>query len=77
MVVKVMINSIDLFSKFFFWYIFAVSGWEFIFFKLQDRVYTFLPPMSQYNEYYKQYDVLFGIVAATKLVAVMFKIYFE
>lgn len=75
-ILKGFINALDLFAKFFFWFIFAATGWVFIFFKLQDRVYTFLPPLSDYVENYKQYDILFGIVCATKLISMIFNIYF-
>jgi hypothetical protein len=76
-IIRVIINSFDLFANFFFWFIFAATGWVFIFFKLQDRVYTFMPPLEDYDANYKQYDVLFGIVTATKLISVLFKIYFD
>ena len=77
MFIRLIVNTITLFSKFFFWFIFAVTGWVFVFFKLQDRVYTFMPPLSDYTENYKQYDWLFGIVCGTKLVSMMFTIYFD
>jgi meckelin len=71
------LNSLDFFSKFFFWYIFFATGWVFVFFKLQDRVYTFMPPLGDYLENYKQYNVLFAIVCAMRLVSMIFKIYFD
>jgi len=32
--IKVLINTFDLFAKFFFWFIFGATGWIFVFFKL-------------------------------------------
>lgn len=43
LVVKTLFNGLDLFSYLFFWYIFAMTGYWFVFFKLQERVYCFLP----------------------------------
>jgi hypothetical protein len=43
LIVKSLINSFDLFSTLFFWYLFWATGYWFIFFKLQERVYCFLP----------------------------------
>lgn len=74
--IKVLINTFDLFAKFFFWFIFGATGWIFVFFKLQDRVYTFMPPLEDYVQNYKQYDVIFGIVCATKVISMVFNIYF-
>ena len=34
MVVKTFMNSIDMFSFLYFWYIFAMTGYWFVFFKL-------------------------------------------
>lgn len=76
-IIRIIINSFHMFANFFFWFIFAVTGWVFIFFKLQDRVYTFMPPLSEYKENYKKYDILFGIVCATKLISMLFTIYFD
>jgi Ni,Fe-hydrogenase I cytochrome b subunit len=76
-IVTIFVNLLDFFSQFFFWYIFAVTGWLFVFFKMQDRVYTFMPGLDTWRENYKQYDWLFGFVAGTKLLIVLFKIYFK
>lgn len=75
--VRFFMNSFDLLSKFFFWYLFFATGWIFVYFKLQDHVFIFMPSIENYDVLYKQYDILFGIVTATKLVSMMFKIYFE
>jgi len=76
-IIRFIVNSFDLFSKFFFWYLFFATGWVFVFFKLQDHVYMFMPSLSQYEPTYKNYDALFGVVCATKLISLMFKIYFD
>mmetsp|Transcript_2523 Transcript_2523/g.3151 ORF Transcript_2523/g.3151 Transcript_2523/m.3151 type:complete len:83 (+) Transcript_2523:1776-2024(+) len=75
--VKIFTNAIDLFSKLFFWYLVTMTGYWFIFFKLQERVYCFLPGLDTHSTNYKPYDFLFGFVAGSKLCIVMYKIYFE
>jgi len=77
MFVRTFVNAIDYFSAIFFWFIFAMTGWWFIFFKLQERVYCFLPSLDEYYTLYYQYDWLFGWVAGSKLVYMLFKIYFD
>ena len=54
-----------------------MTGYWFIFFKLQERVYCFLPDMNSFYVNYQPYDILFGLVCSSKLVFVAFKIYFE
>lgn len=49
-VVKTVINIADYFSIMFFWYIFGVSLYWFVFFKMQERVYCFLPPSTATDE---------------------------
>jgi len=66
-----------MFSTLFFWYIFAMTGYWFVFFKLQERVYCFLPGLNTYYENYYRYDWLFGWVCGAKLVYVLYKIYFD
>lgn len=75
--VKSLINLIDIFSTLFFWFLFALTGYWFIFFKLQERVYCFLPGLDTYETNFKQFDILFAAVAAAKFVLVLFKIIFE
>lgn len=70
-------SALDLFSTLFFWYLFAMTGYWFVFFKLQERVYCFLPDMNSFYVNYQPYDILFGLVCSSKLVFVAFKIYFE
>ena len=52
-------------------------GYWFVFFKLQERVYCFLPTHKTYWENFEQYDWLFGWVTGSKLCYVMYKIYFD
>jgi len=42
----------DLFSTLFFWYLFAMTGYWFVFFKLQSNVYCFLPSLDDWFPYY-------------------------
>lgn len=75
--VKTIVNALDIFSTIMFWYLFLTTGYWFIFFKLQERVYCFLPELDSFIVNYRPYDILFGLVCSSKLVFVTFKIYFE
>lgn len=41
---------IDFFSTIYFWYLFFMIGYWFVFFKLQERVYTFMPTHETYYD---------------------------
>ena len=75
--VKSIMNLIDIFSSIFFWFLFALTGYWFIFFKLQERVYCFLPGLNTYISNYRPFDIMFGLVASSKLVYMFFRIQFE
>lgn len=77
MAVKTYINALDIFSTLMFWYLFLMTGYWFVFFKLQERVYCFLPELDSFKKNYEPYDILFGLVCSSKLVYVAFKIKFE
>lgn len=48
--VKLLVNGSDLVSKALFCYLLAVTGRIFIFFKMQERVHTFLPGGEEQKE---------------------------
>lgn len=64
-ILKTIVNLADYFSAIFFWFIFGVSLYWFIFFKLQERVYCFLPPSNGKDDVVVDADfskVLAGII---------------
>ena len=71
------VNLLDFFSTLYFWYLFFMIGYWFVFFKLQERVFCFIPTHKTYWENFEQYDWLFGWVTGCKLVYVIFKVYFD
>lgn len=75
--ITALVNLLDFFSTMYFWYIFFMTGYWFVFFKLQERVYCFMPTHKTYWENFEQYDWLFGWVTGAKLVFVIFKVYFD
>ena len=75
--IKGLVNLFDMFSRLMFCLLFVVTGYLFIFFKMQERVHTFLPGVDVFKEEYKSYDWLFSFVVGTKLFYMIFKIYFE
>ncbi len=53
------IFTIELFSKTSFYFMFAISAYWFVFFKLQYAVYLMLPPIDEFtfSKYYKHFYV--------------------
>ena len=69
--------GLEVFSNIFFWYMFAMTGWWFIFYKLQERVYVFMPGLDSFEENYKPYDGMLIALTVCKFVAMLYKIIFE
>lgn len=76
-IVKFFIVLLHTFSSLFFWFLVILAGYWFVFFKLQERVYLLLPDVDHSSPLYFSFDVIFGLVLATKLVSLIYKIYFE
>jgi hypothetical protein len=43
---KSIVSAFEVFSSLYFWYLYAMTGWWFIFFKFQQRVYVLLPGLG-------------------------------
>lgn len=69
--------SIHTFANIFFWFLVILAGYWFIFFKLQQRVYILIPTVNYSTPIYYSFNAVFGTVIATKLVSLLYKIYFE
>lgn len=70
-------TALDLFSTFFFWYLFGMCGYIFVFYKLQERVFCMLPPIDSYLENYSQYEGMLIAVTVCKFLSMFYKIVFE
>lgn len=75
--VKFIMLTMQTFCKIFFWFVFAMCAWWFIFFKLQQRVYCFLPPLGSYLVNYKAYDDMLISLVVLKFVSLAYEIVFE
>ena len=75
--INMVVFILDFFSTIYFWYLFFMIGYWWVFFKLQERVYTFVPTHATYWENFEQYDWLFGWVTGSKIAFVMFKVFFD
>jgi len=75
--VKFTFTALDLYSYLFFWFLVIFSGYWFIFFKMEERVYLLLPELNTYDTNYKSFDMLFGFIISAKLLTIVFKITFE
>jgi meckelin len=76
-VVKFIMTVIHTFGSLIFWFLVILTGYWFIFFKLQERVFLLLPEVDHYSPIYYSFDVVFGLVCTTKLLSVLYKIYFD
>lgn len=76
-VVKMFITALDLYSYLFFWFLVVLSGYWFIFFKCEERVYMLLPALNTGKTNYMPFNILFAIVIAFKLLSIIYKIAFE
>jgi len=54
-----------------------MTGYWFAFFKLQERVYCFLPSQAGTAEPYNSYSWMFGAVTICKLISMIYKIIYE
>ena len=57
-----------------FWFLFIISAYWYFFYKLQYKVYLLLPPMSQYDKYYKKFDILFGVACGVYMIFMFYRI---
>ena len=67
---------LDIFSTLFFWYLVLMTGYWFVFFKLQERIFCFLPSFLGSPEPYLAYTWFFSAVGISKLISMLFKIRF-
>jgi meckelin len=74
-VVKFFITVLHVFSNICFWFLVILSGYWFVFFKMQERVFVLLPDI--YTSNYTPFVILFIGVLATKLISILYKIFFE
>ncbi|CDW85678.1 meckelin isoform 4 [Stylonychia lemnae] len=77
-IVKFIITGLDVYSQLFFWFLVIVTGYWFVFFKLQERVYVLLPTITGSSDNnYMPFNILFGTVLGTKIITLLYKIIFE
>jgi meckelin len=73
-----MIVVLDVFSQLSFWFLVIMSGYWFIFFKLEENVYVLLPSLTNYTtNNYIAFNVIFGILFGFKFLLMIYKIIFE
>lgn len=77
MMAKSITMTMEIFSTIFFWFTFAMCAWWFVFYKLQSRVYCFMPGLDTYIENYKYYDDMLISLTVLKLISLLYNIVFE
>lgn len=58
-----------------FWYLFGVTGYWFIFYKMQYNVYALVPPSSTFSTNYYPFEVLLYIVISAVIFNALYNIY--
>ena len=76
-VISFIVMLLDFWSTIYFWYLFFMIGYWWVFFKLQERVYCFIPTHYEYWTNFEQYDWLFGWTCGAKLAYVIYKVFFD
>ncbi len=72
-VYKFFVTSLEVFSNLIFWFLVISSGYWFVFFKLQERVYVLLPTVDSDTDY-QPFKALFFTVVATKFLSLLLTI---
>lgn len=49
-IVNSFVVTLEVYSNIFFWFLFAMTGYWFIFFKFQERVFCFIPALDINNK---------------------------
>jgi len=62
----------DTWTTIFFWYMVGLAGYWFIFYKLENRAYVLLP-LGYWRPIYRNFDILFGLLASAKLIVIFLK----
>lgn len=73
---KALVTGLDMFSYLMFWFMVFATGYLFIFFKFQERVYLLMPGLDARADYQIYTDFLIA-VAACKFASMAWTIYFE
>jgi hypothetical protein len=74
---KIITTTMEVYSTIFFWYMFAMSAWWFVFYKMQSRVFCFMPGVETYTDNYKFYDDMLISVVVLKFISLWYSITFD
>ena len=58
-----------------FWYLFGLTGYWFIFYKLQYHVYALVPPLTTFQENYYPFEVVLSLTIACCLYNAFYQVY--
>lgn len=60
-----------------FWYLFSLTGYWFIFYKLQYHVYALVPPLTTYTENYYPFEVVLALVITACIFNAVYNVYHQ
>lgn len=60
-----------------FWYLFGLTGYWFIFYKLQYHVYALIPPLSTFSENYYAFEVVLGLTISCCIFNAFYQIFHQ
>ena len=67
--VKGIVQLIDIWGYIMFYFVFIITGYWFIFFKLQDVAFVIMPSTKDYMKNYYPFEVIFGLVVTFRLIS--------
>ncbi|OMJ90235.1 hypothetical protein SteCoe_7436 [Stentor coeruleus] len=60
-----------------FWYLFGLTGYWFIFYKLQYHVYALIPPLTTYQENYYPFEIVLAMVISGCVFNAFYQIFHQ
>ena len=76
-IIRIVFYFLESWTTLVFWFCFGCTSYWFIFFKMQDNVFTFMPERGDYVNQLMRFDIVFGIMMGLKLIVMLIKIFFQ
>ena len=75
LLITIIFTLFRFFGIFMFWFTLIISAYWYFFYKLQSRIYLFIPPLRLYSKYYEKFDIIFGLGCSTYILYMIYRIY--
>ena len=71
---KLVFHIMDVWAEIMFWIIFLISTYWFFVYKLQANAYILLPSVDDWEQSYKIFYIIFGLVLGFRFVVIILRI---